>query len=469
MEESLYPMPVKSGKKSKAEKKALKQQAAMKAALMTSQTSKSEVSKTVPAVQQSTGCVCGSKTTSASGKQGAAESSSSKTVSGGEQSKALVAAHEEKHSQAELDAAEDFSNFCDMHERKQRKRDFRKKGKKHENFVCQHPCHGKVCNCNTHKHNHDHSHGHDHSHCHDHSHGHDPSHEPPQATREELMNCLCTKHKAMAEAKIAEKRAALEKRLQSEGKLSSNGSKALNERSSEVQKTKNSPGKNIAENKGSVAESSENISTESGISVSEGKNFEEKDSVEKTSSDKSLGGGKSQGKTVEVKSSEGDSSEGKSMRIETSLAEKLERESLEEDKSSETDKYSEVGKNSEGFQTPEGDSSEDKTADGKDDINMPSKIEEVRSWEKMQKKVAENGVVSSDDEEYHDCDAAVERFVIRTFPELHLCEPHPNEQYEKMIEEEKKVAKKMKETKLRRCAFCKELETDARTFKKCQK
>jgi hypothetical protein len=83
------------------------------------------------------------------------------------------------------------------------------------------------------------------------------------------------------------------------------------------------------------------------------------------------------------------------------------------------------------------------------------------------KRIRENGLLSSDDSS--DCDAAVERFVRRTFPELLLGEDHPNQQYKKIVADEKARRQKLKENKLRTCSFCRKQETEVKSFKKCQK
>lgn len=514
MEESLYPMPVKN-KKSKAEKKAMREQALAKtipqatkrtSTLKTASTNQRDSAKigqkctpstgrktvAVPSSTEQNGPattnqknaavastnqkptpVSSSSKTLSSDQKITPAAVSSKTVHEDEQSQVTVATVENKSTQNEdADDADDFPGFYyDMHERKQRKRDFRKKGKKHpENIACQHPCHGKVCNCSPHKCNHTNDHpqhdqhvqdhhddNHDNHSNHDHNNYQDES--QPQATREELMNCLCQKHKRMAVAKLLEKKAALEKHLQDEVKK-------ISDKSLEVDRI---PAVKTDQNESSVVKFSDNTSSDAinpGVQAFEEK-IVYKNMPEETNSEARYLANKtsqtrvnhSEGKSPEDKNSESDSAEGEDLG-DNNLADKI-----VDNKSSEKDNYlgeSSVDKNSECI------SCEDKRSDGKTaenkEVILTETIKSPRGKNSC-KKVRENGLVSSDDSS--DCDAAVERFVRRNFPELHLCEPHPNVKYEELLAREKEAI--VKESKLRTCAFCRKQETEVKTFKKCQK
>ena len=441
MEESLYPAPVK-GKKSKAEKKALKEQQALAAAAINAsralaivQPTKQTARKSALTSQQKLGAVGNSKSASAIGQQSAVAGSSSKTVASDEKSKAIVPLEASKPTQAELDAAEDFSNFYyDLHERKQRKRDFRKKGKKHEHIACQHPCHGKVCNCNPHKHvhthdhthDHTHNHAHDHAHDHTHDHHHDHHHNHDAPTREELMNCLCEKHKAMAKAKIA----ALQKQSAHNDGQQAEDKNPDRDKSSEVKTLENGSSEDNSPGVESLEENNSEGKNSGGINK-EGVSLESKCSEDKTSEDVNSESSQAEGKSSEMRLTEG---EGKVLEGKTSSP-----KSSEEDKDVVGDA---VEGTEEAVKSPRG--------------------------KKSHKRIRENGVVSSEDSS--DCDGAVERFVRRTFPELHLQEPHPNQVYEQMVADEKaEKEEKSKESKLRTCAFCRRQEVEVKTFKKCQK
>ena len=429
MEESLYAVPVKTGKKTKAEKRAIREQAiAIARNVAIAQQTKPKSSQKIASSSQQRSAATGASKTGSAG-----DGASSKSITNGEQSNALVPNAESKScTQAELDDAEDFSSFYyDMHERKQRKRDLRKKGKKHEHLACQHPCHGKVCNCNPHKHSH--SHGHDHHHDHHHDHGF----EQPQGTREELMGCLCEKHKALAQATIAHKKAALEKRLQDE---------------KEKPDDRNSEGGQSSEGKNPVGESSEN------------KDVEEKGSQVESSEEKTSEVETSEGKITEDKKSEAENS-GETNAEGTYSENKLFEDINSEDKNSLNERsVSETSESLEalGDKTCENNISEDKSSENKSSENECKNVvchdcnagnSDIANGEESGAKVLldKNKCYSQ-----AELDAA-ERFIRKNYPELDMCSQHRNELSKKVEEKlEEDVTKETKELKNEIDSECKE-------------
>ncbi|XP_046855666.1 uncharacterized protein LOC124448741 [Xenia sp. Carnegie-2017] len=86
----------------------------------------------------------------------------------------------------------------------------------------------------------------------------------------------------------------------------------------------------------------------------------------------------------------------------------------------------------------------------------------------MKDKYIENELFTSDDSDDVD-HVDDERFLRESLPEMHLCEPHPNEQYERLTTTSRVIRKKRNGDKIRKCSFCRRPENEGEKFKKCQK